>query len=189
MKEADPIQLIDQLKQVKDRITAADINYRIWRIYTEPTDRAKYLKVLQKYNAFFHASLQAHFAVAIITLYSLYETRADGISIPILVRYVSEPKLRAELDTLVDEANLIWRRKITTLRNEHYAHLSDVDVMEIFSRAKLTPNEMARLIEISKQLLNKMSYALDRSTYSFNLDPACDTYDLLDTLLKEDAEE
>ena len=33
--------MADRLKQVADRITFASMNYRIWRIYTEPGDRAQ----------------------------------------------------------------------------------------------------------------------------------------------------
>ena len=70
----------DQIKQVADRITFASMNYRIWRIYSVPGDRAKYLGVLQRYNSFFLTSLQAHFVAAIITLYCLYEIRRESIS-------------------------------------------------------------------------------------------------------------
>jgi hypothetical protein len=39
-------------------------------------------------------------------------------------------------------------------------------------------------MKLSKDLLNKLSYANDRGTHAFNLDPASDTYALLDRLLK-----
>jgi hypothetical protein len=48
----------------------------------------------------------------------------------------------------------------------------------------ISPNEIERLIEISKELVKQLSYANDRSTFAFNLDPASDTYRLLDRLLK-----
>jgi len=173
----------EQLKQIADRITFASMNYRIWRIYTDPSDRAKYLEVLRKYNAFFLTSLQAHFLATIITLYGLYERRPESISLSRLVQHTSDDKLRRELQPILDEAHSIWRKKITILRNEVYAHLSDTDFEAKFSKAKLSPNEIERLIELSRQLLNKLSYASDRSTFAFNLDPATDTHNLLDTLL------
>lgn len=174
----------DQITQVADRITFASMNYRIWRIYTEPTDRAKYLGVLRRYNSFFLTSLQAHFAGTIITLYGLYETRRNSISLKRLVQGVSDTNLRSEIQPLLDEANAIWQKKITILRNDVYAHLSDIDFDAKFSEAGISPNEIERLIEISKELVNKLSYANDRSTFAFNLDPASDTYRLLDRLLK-----
>jgi len=174
----------DQIKQVADRVTFASMNYRIWRIYTEPGDRAKYLGVLQRYNSFFLTSLQAHFAAAIITLYGLYETRRDCISLARLTQELSDPKLRSELQPMLDDANGIWRKKITVLRNDVYAHLSDTDLVAKFSEASISPNEIERLIKLSKELVNKRSYANDRSRFAFNLDPARDTYNLLDRLLK-----
>ncbi|MBF6567739.1 MAG: hypothetical protein IVW54_02550 [Candidatus Binataceae bacterium] len=174
----------DQLKQVSDRITFASMNYRIWRIYTEPNDRAKYLEVLRKYNSFFFTCIPAHFSATIITLYSLYETRHDSISLSRLVQVTRDDKLRRELQPILDEANNIWRKKITILRNEVYAHLSEIDFKAKFSQAEVSPNDIECLIGLSKQLANKLSYASDRSTFAFNLDPATDTRNLLDTLLR-----
>jgi hypothetical protein len=173
----------DQIKQIADRITFASMNYRIWRIYTEPNDRAKYLRVLQKYNSFFHTSIQAHFATTIITLYGLYETRPRSISVSRLIKEVSDSKLLQELQPGLDEAHGIWRKKITILRNEVYAHLSDTDFDAKFAEASISPNEIERLIEVSKELVNKLSYANERSTFAFNLDPASDTYRMLNRLL------
>ena len=76
------------------------------------------------------------------------------------------------------------RGVVAILRNEVFAHLSDSDYKDAFERARLTPNEIEQLIELSKQLVNKLSYANDRSTFVFNLDPATDTYNLLDSLLR-----
>ena len=83
---------------------------------------------------------------------------------------------------MLNEANSIWRKKITVLRNDVYAHLSDTDVLAKYSDAALSPNEIERLIDLSKQLVNKLSYANDRGAFAFNLDSACDTYNVLDRL-------
>lgn len=182
--DAKPENRTAFLKQVADRITFAAMNYRIWRIYTEPKDRTKYLNVLRKYNSFFLTSLQSHFLTTIITLYGLYETRTESISVGRLIQEMSDQNLRIELDPLLDEANSIWRKKITILRNDVYAHLSGAALGEKFSAANLSPNEIERLIELSKQIVNKLSYAHDRSTFAFNLDPASDTYNLLAKLAR-----
>jgi hypothetical protein len=84
----------DQLKQVADRVTSASMNYRIWRIYTEPGDRVKYLEVLRRYNSFFLTGLQAHFLATIIPLYGLYERRRAGISLIRLIETLPHDKLR-----------------------------------------------------------------------------------------------
>jgi len=176
----------DRIKQVADRVTFASMNYRIWRIYTEPGDRTKYLGVLQRYNSFFRTSLQAHFAATIITLYGLYETRRESISLARLAQELSDPKLHSELQPMLDEANSIWRKKITILRNDVYAHLSDIDFGAKFSEAGISANEIERLIKLSKDLVNKLSYADGRSSFAFNLYTASDTYNLLDRLRAAD---
>ncbi len=173
------------LKQVADRITFAAMNYRIWRIYTEPTDRTKYLGVLRRYNSFFLTSLQAHFIATIITLYGLFETRIESVSLTRLGRNVSNARVRAELRPLLDEANTIWR-KVAILRNRVYSHLSDTDFHREFLAANLSPNEIEHLIELSKRLVNRLSYVHDRSTFAFNLDSGTDTRNLLDKLAAEE---
>ncbi|HVA69070.1 MAG TPA: hypothetical protein VNF45_07125 [Candidatus Binataceae bacterium] len=173
----------DQLKQITDRITSAYMIYRVWRIYTEPDDRAKYLKVLQRYNTFFLTSRHAHFLATIVALYGLYETRRESISLSRLVKDTRDDKLRRELEPMLDEAKSIWR-KVAIVRNNIYAHLLDSNSQAIFSGAALSPNEIERLIELSKQLVNKLSYAHDHSTHAFNLNAAPDTYNLLDVLLR-----
>jgi hypothetical protein len=173
----------DHLKQVADRVTSAFMNYRIWRIYTEPGDRSKYLEVLRRYNSFFVTGLQAHFLATIIPLYGLYERRPDGISITRLIEALPDDKLRREVQATLDEAKSLWR-KIALLRNEVFAHLSDTDFEAKFAAAKLSPNKIERLIELSKQIVNKLSYANDHSTFAFNLDPTTDTHNLLDSLLR-----
>jgi len=94
----------DHLKQVADRVTSAFMNYRIWRIYTEPGDRAKYLEVLRKYNSFFLTGLQAHFLATIIPLYGLYERRPDGISLTRLIEALPSEQLRREMQATLGEA-------------------------------------------------------------------------------------
>lgn len=78
---SQPESITQLLKQVADRITFASMNYRIWRICTEPGDRAKYVEVLRRYNSFFLTSLQAHFLATIVALYGLYEARSESISL------------------------------------------------------------------------------------------------------------
>jgi hypothetical protein len=87
------------------------------------------------------------------------------------------------LQPLLDEANGIWRKKITIFRNVLYAHLADVNFEKEFAEARLTPNEIERLIEISKLLINGLSQAATRSTHAFNSDPSTDTLSLLDKLI------
>ncbi len=172
----------DQLKKATDQITLASMDYRIWRIYTEPRDHAKYLKVLEKYILFVKTSRHAHLLATIIELYGLYETRPDSISLSRLVKDTPDDKLRRGLQPMLEEACGIWR-KIAILRSE-VAHLCDTDTDAAFRRANLSPNEIERLIELSKQLANRLSLASDRSASAFNLDPATDTYNLLDSLLR-----
>jgi hypothetical protein len=64
------------------------------------------------------------------------------------------------------------RRKLRSCVTTYTTHLSDIDFDAKFSEAGISPDEIERLIEISKQLVNKLSYANDRSTFAFNLDPA-----------------
>ncbi len=178
----------DDLREAARQIIFASIDYRIWRIYSEPADREKYLPVIQKYSSFFSASRWAHFRATIITLYGLYERRPDSISLSCLVKDTPDGKLRRELEPMLDQALEIWP-KIAILRNK-VAHLCDTDTDAAFRRAELSPNELERLIELSKALLNKLSCAHHCGPFPVNAgDPRIDTNNLLNALLRDPSQQ
>ncbi len=72
---------------------------------------------------------------------------------------------------------------MSILRNKAFGHRSTSHtVEEAFAEADVTPNEFAQLIEVTKDLLNEISHAYDKSSHAFNLGAREDTIRMLDDL-------
>ncbi len=169
------------IKRIHDAVLAAELHHKIYWIYKNRDDRAKYIDTMNKYVGFFASSIQAHFIALLVILYAVYERRRDTIN---LVRlYEGCPAdLRAGLSTDFARAKAIWQ-KIAILRNNHFAHVSEhLEIDAVFDRARATYSEIKELIDIYKKLLNAVSYAEDRSSFADSLDSAKDTYRLLEKL-------
>jgi len=94
--------------------------------------------------------------------------------------------LRKVLSQRLTEAKQIWH-KVLILRNNLYAHTNyDLDSNAAFLKADLTPDEIRKLVELSKQIVNEISDAHDKTRFAFDLDNFThETYRLLDSLSRD----
>lgn len=168
-------------------VSNACLNYDIWWVYKSKTYRPMYVGTMNRYLEFFSTSLHAHFVALLVALYPLYETRRDTFNIPRLLKLLAkEDAISAHtLDNatrLYDEAKPPWL-KVCILRNEVFAHFSELSSVEqVFKDAGVTPNELKRLLELTKRLLNTVTRALDGSVHAFNLGASEATVRVLEDL-------
>ena len=181
--KANPKSRQELIKQLHDSALAADLHQRIYWIYKNKDDRAKYVATLNRYLRFFASSIQAHFVAIVVILYAIYEDRRDTVNVGRLYEGASDG-LKASLNADYVRAKAIWK-KIAILRNNHVGHVSDsLGIDAVFQLANLTYDEIKELIELTKKLVNSFSYAEDRSSFADSLDSAKDTYRMLDSLSK-----
>ncbi len=160
---------------------AADLHQRIYWIYKNKDDRAKYVDTLNRYLGFFASSTQAHFLAIVVILYAIYEHRRDTVNMGRLHEGASA-ELKASLNADYTRAKAIWK-KVAILRNNHVGHVTDrLDIEAVFKLANITYDEIKELIELTKKLVNSFSYAEDRSSFADSLDSAKDTYRMLERL-------
>ncbi len=172
----------EQIEDLTNLVRVADFNFRLWWTYRNDTDFQKYRDAMNGYPLLFKVTWSAHFATMILALYALYETRDDSVNFGQVIQSFP-PDVREKLEATEQAPRGLWKKKITILRNEVIAHLSkDVDRDENFRKAGVTPNELKRLVELSKELVNAIVYAHRRGTHVFNLDPSKEAYRLLDCL-------
>jgi AbiU2 len=163
-----------------------------WLIAGKPT-RKKYLSALQDYNAFFLFGQHAFFTAFIVVAYKIWDKRdKDVLTIHRLAAEAEKISgfwegADAKLDNLKrkrDRGERVWR-KIGILRNEYFAHLNiDRPLLDVFKKAEVKPNELRSLVEASKDIVNSISYQIDRSSHVFNVTPKYDGTRLLDLLLR-----
>lgn len=181
------------IEELRHTVTVAALNYDVWWVYKSKDTRPQYLNTMNRYGLFFQTSLHAHFVALLVALYRLYETRKDTINIPsLLERLRSEQVLAAsvldELDAIYVLAKPLWV-KVSILRNKAFGHRSRAhSVADSFREAAVTPDQLKQLMEITKELLNALTHAWDRSMHAFNIGAREDLLEMLNDLREIDEE-
>ena len=176
---------IDELQHT---VILAELNYDVWWVYEGKETREQFLGAMNDYVSFFTISIHAHFVAMLTALYRLYETRQDTKNIPQLLRLieaegsVDKTVLKELEERCSSEAKSLWL-KVSDLRNKAFSHRSkSLSVEEVFQKAAIKPNDLVRLIEVSKELLNKITEKRSRSTNAFNLTSRGDVIGILEVL-------
>jgi hypothetical protein len=175
------------LSELRITVVDAGLHYDIWSTLTNPNTVPKYHKDMHRYQLFFSTSIKANLVATLIALYCLYETNNKTYNINELCK---EIHCRFTADSLkkIDEhyakAKFLWG-KVNILRNNVFGHRSTLlNIEAAFAKANVTPEDLRQLIEISKALLNEVSFLHDQSKQTFNLDARGDTVDLLEDLAR-----
>ena len=152
----------------------ASLNFDIWWVYKSKDFRPTYVKTMNCYLEFFETSIQAHFIALLVALYALHETRGDTFNIPRLVRILKKENAISG-NALTNVTQLLAEIKplsikVGILRNKAFGHRSDsLTIAQTFKQARVMPNELKRLVELTKNLLNAVTGDLDGSVHLFNL--------------------
>ena len=153
----------NQIRVLQHTINTAFENYEIWWVYKSVDTRPKYEEAMNYYLAFFSASIHAHFTAMITAIYRLYETRKETCSFPNLLRELeAEGKFSEEIhsevkNTIETIVKPIWI-KVGIIRNSQFAHKSiNEDYLDTFQQANIRYKDFRTIIELSKELLNKIS--------------------------------
>lgn len=178
------------IKELRHTTTVAGLNYEVWWVYKGSDTRPKYVDGMNRYSLFFQTSLHAHFVALLVALYRLYETRTDTYNVPGLIRELRDQKVFSEevlegTEKLYkEEAKPLWV-KVSILRNKAFGHRSNAHTMkEIFDEAGVRPDELRELVEVTKKLMNRITYEWDRSTHAFNLGSRESLINLLEDIKK-----
>jgi len=173
------------IRELQNTVVAATINYQIWWIYKSADTRPKYIDTMNRYLGFFHVSIHAHFVAYIIALYRFYEQNRRTINLTSLLKALpalNKNSLPADFSTRTEKARDIWK-KVAIIRNNCFGHINGVnDTSEMFAMARLRPDDIKYLLDITKSIINDISESWNGSIHAFDLDARKDTIDLLDDL-------
>lgn len=182
-----PTNLDPHIGALRHSANIASLNYDIWWVYKSKKYRPVYASTMNRYLGFFDTSIHAHFVALLLALYPMYETRRDTFNIPRLLKILEKEdrvsaSTLAKANALFVEAKPLWI-KVGILRNNAFGHRSDSKTIEeIFKEADITTNQLKRLIELTKRLLNTVTRALDGSVHAFNLAASDTTVKVLQDL-------
>ncbi len=172
-----------QIRELVNSIMAADCQFKIWWIFWNSEDRAEYAEAMDETVLYFRAAISAHFLAAIVALYGLYETHRDTFNIPDAIKQAPQI-VQTAVQSKRHAANLLWI-KISIIRNECLAHVSsNFSTFDVFKKAGLCPNDLKQLIDLSRDIVNEIAYAHDRSSPAIAIDPSDEVRSILDQLKK-----
>ncbi|NOS73419.1 MAG: hypothetical protein HOP36_02520 [Methyloglobulus sp.] len=176
------------ISELRQTVSIANLHYEVWWVFKDKENGSKYIKTLNQYNLFFQTTIQAHFVATIISLYRVYETRKDTYNIQALINRLENTKFSreklSELKALFTRSKPIWL-KVNILRNKVFGHRNNKStVSEAFEEADIKPSDLKELMELTKEILNLVSYEWDQSTHAFNLGAESPTKLLLQDLKK-----
>ncbi len=180
----------DDMRRLSYDVIGASEHYNIWYIYQNDCDRPKYVNVMNNYHGFFKLSISAQFRAMVLILTGIFDknTTNETISMYSLIKLAEgfkhiNPCILQEIRRKLDSAEELVK-KVKVLRDKVFAHSDRVDPLEAFKRAGISANKLKELVELSKESLEKISYAHDRGSFKFDRGAKEDTYLLLDNLLK-----
>ncbi len=179
--------LISDLKNILSIIEDAHYSYEIWWILVSSDDRNKYFRHMVHYKEFFQPTAHAHITSIVINLYKLFETRKDTLNFQRLIKETEKIGLldSKEIKSECKEAKDLWK-KISILRNKLFAHKNYRLTREaIYREAKINPNQIKRLIELSLIIFNALWISLGEKPKEIDKFSTRDTNSLLDELLKK----
>lgn len=177
--------IINNLKDILLIIEDAHYSYEIWWILVSKDGRNKYFSKMLHYKEFFVPTARAHLASIVVNLYKLYETRDDTLSIPKIIKEAEKIKLldSKQIAGEFKKAKELWI-KICTLRNKYIAHKNyQLTKGAIYKEAKITPNQIKELIDISLIIFNKLWVCLGKQPHEIDEFTTRDTKKLFDDLL------
>jgi len=178
------VPVASYVEELRHTMQVAALNFDVWWSYKQRRDRARFVDVLDAYPLFFQTSIHAHFVALVVALYRVYETRSDTFNVHELMRRLENEaalprKALASIRRRITGAKKQWI-KVSVLRNRAFAHRANAQsVGDVFRQAQVKPNDLRRLLRRTQGLLNRISYALDRSSHAFNLRASKDTKRML----------
>jgi hypothetical protein len=182
----------DRVRRAVQLVLRARIFFDIWFYFEAKETRAGILNTMQEYSEFFRFMPHAHQVAFIVTIAALFDKRADTISLPHLVREMTQNKklsqhIQAELNELLDKAKPL-ESKVTVLRHKAFAHRSARTAYDdVFKEAKVTARQMRDLTEIALQIANKLAEATGVSRGFFNELPREDAVRIMQALMVAEA--
>ena len=167
-------ELKNQAKSLRRDGIEALLNYEVWWTIRSPARSKLHIETLNKYSAYFEVAVNAHFVAMILPLYRIFETRKNSINLPQLVKKlrsknVLEKSVLTNIEQQIQALNPTWI-KIAKLRNEVFGHRSaKYDIEQSFARAKITPNDIEKLVRNTLVLLNEVDGALNEEYHSYKM--------------------
>jgi len=154
-------KLSKDLKELFSIIEDAHCAYEIWWILISREGRKEYSKVMVHYRDFFEPLARSTLISMIISLYKLFESNDRLLSLEKVLKEarigkVIDSNYNKKLNRKLIESRVLWK-KVCILRSNLLAHRSyNLTMREVYGLAKINPNQIKRLINLSLKIFNSL---------------------------------
>lgn len=167
---------------IREDVIGARHHFEVYRTWMHRRYRVRYGELFVVYSNFIAADLRAHFAGMVTCIGRIFDGDMKTISIKALLK--AEPSLSQVKPEMFAKATELWKKKVIHLRHEVVAHRrGGSTVQDAFKRAKISLNDVGRLIGLLDKLVDAWSRQL--GCHSHNLSGArSDLLGVLETLMR-----
>jgi hypothetical protein len=159
---------------LRHTMVTAGLNYEIWWVYKDKTSRSRFAKTMNRYTPFFQAGIHAHFVAYLVAIHRLHEKRRDTVNISRFIDALEaagsvKPQVITAARKGITEAKPLWI-KAGILRNEAFAHRAETqNISEVFRKAAVKPDELVRLNQLTKEILNGLTSHWNKTAHVFEV--------------------
>lgn len=183
--------LPESIHEVADVVSLASDSFDVWWDLQAACNYDDYKSVLEEYQHFFQATINAHLVTLIVCSHALFDKRKGTQTIRSLLsrleRGASNAAVTSELQQTINELQGIWL-KIKRVRDNVFAHRSETCQAEsVFRAANLTPDEIRRFIFQSRQIVATIANETGMpSVFEEEISPTPHTQEIMQTLRREE---
>ncbi len=186
-KKADILKDIERLHHA---VMVASEHFDVYHGLSNEKYRKEYTDTMNRYLGFFDCTISAHFTAFLLCLTKVFDGNKKNKRVSFYtvldeaystgnISECAKEKINGELD------NNDLKTKVTNLsilRNNHFAHLVQLNHVKAFREAGVSPNDLRNVIEKAKEIVNLLAYEVDRNSFAFCLEAKTPTLDLLHNL-------
>lgn len=188
LRHSDKVQkLRDDLEELFLLIQDAHCAYEIWWILVSKDGRKQYFNTFLSFKEFFVPVAIANSTAMSIGLFKLYDKRVDTLNFMKIIENaetlgIIDSSKNKKFKRKLSEVVKIWK-KICILRNNILAHRNYfLTRKEVYKLAKITPNQIERMIDLSVRIFNTIWMKIDRNPKKLNEFTHMDTIKMLELL-------
>jgi hypothetical protein len=178
-----PLSLPERIHAASTTLIVARASFDIWRLYAGASTRPTFFAGMEEYSEFFWFDEEAHFRVAVVGIYSLFDGRTDTVTLTSLIDAVKAlgndvASIRSRLELLAHAV-----KAVKTLRHKLFAHRDHgLGYNEAYQLAKVRPDDLRTLLDESLAILNDLACLLSLPKFAFNEFVAQHTSEMLHKL-------
>jgi hypothetical protein len=186
MSTSKGLEPVEKIQELVHAVIAADRCFEIWRVLTlknTQVDTTLHIKGFGSHREFFISSIHAHLVAWVMALYRPFDS---GSEVSLVTCSALRLKLgKAANDTFRIKLGLAHRIaiRLAGVRNQLFGHRADISAEAVFDEAKLSRNELRRLIDLARELVDELRAAWNLPTVMWPPNGVvADTARLLDKL-------